>query len=331
MTAAIALRSIIAAVFALLLFLGIVTIPLAPLPLFYVGLTASPSALLLAGALYAVLAATLIGWPLAVTTLLLFTLPAFALTRLSLLSRIRSDVPDVASVDARQSYEFYPAHKLILWVTGMAVVLTSLMFGRFAHEDGGLPAVFISLLTSEPTTAALFGLDELGLETGAMKVIVATMLVTAGASWAISLIATMVLAQRLAEWTKLNLRPKQDYDGLSLPSFLDALLVGSIILSFFLDGAWSIYFAALALCLLIPYFLLGLSVIHAISRPLDARVWILSALYLFLLLFLWLGILVALLGLIEPLVRLRQRFGIPNAAQKQPKTRSDDTDPPEKE
>ncbi len=331
MTAAIALRSLIAAVFALLLFLGIVTIPLAPLPLFYVGLTASPSSLLLAGAVYAVLAATLIGWPLALTTLLLFTLPAFWLTRLSLLSRIRSDASAAAPKDTGQSYEFYPAYKLILWVTGMAIMLVSLMFGRFANEVGGLPAVFISLLTSEPTTAALFGLDELGLEDSSMRVVVATMLVTAGASWAISLIATMVLAQRLAEWTKLNLRPQQDHDELSLPSFLDALLLGSIILSFFLEGAWSIYFAAIALCFLIPYFLLGLSVIHAISRPLDARVWILSTLYLFLLLFLWLGILVALLGLIEPLVKLRQRFGILNTARKQPKTRSDDTDPPEKE
>jgi hypothetical protein len=331
MTAAIALRSIIAAVFALLLFLGIITIPLAPLPLFYIGLTASPGGLLLAGVLYALLAATLIGWPLAITTLLLFTFPAFALTRLSLLSRIRGDAETAASQAPQKNYEFYPADKLVLWICGMAVVLTSLMFGRFAYEDGGLPAVFISLLTNEPSTAALLGLNELGLESSALEMVVATMLVTAGASWAISLIATMLLAQRLAEWTKLNLRPQQTYDDLTLPSYLDALLVGSIILSFFLDGAWSIYFAALALCFLIPYFLLGLSVIHAISRPLDARVWILSALYLFLLLFLWLGILVALLGLIEPLVRLRQRMGTPKMAQKQPKTRSDDTDPPEKE
>lgn len=333
MTAAIALKSTIAAVFALLLFLGIVTIPLVPLPLFYVGLSTSPAGLIFSSLVFALLSAALIGWPMAITSILLFTLPAFALTRLSLMSRIRAHdlAPGSEAQPSDPRYEFYPAQKLILWATGMGIIITSLMFARFANEDGGLPAVFVAMLTEQPATAALLGLDDMSIDAAALRMVVITMIVSAGASWAISMIFSLLGAQRLSEWTTVNLRPKQNFDDLSLPPYLDIFLVSTIVLSIFLDGAWSVYFVALALCFLIPYFLLGLSVIHAISRPLDARIWILSALYLFLLLFFWLGILVALLGIIEPMLRLRQRYGPEKVAQKQQTNRTDDKDPPEKE
>lgn len=225
-------------------------------------------------------------------------------------------------------HEFYPPSALVLWIVLGAITLISALYGVFASSLGGLPAALINLLSQQPTAVNIFGLETFGLSDEALKALAFSMLVSMGASWTITIALNMVLAQRLAEWIGTNLRPKQNFDELRFPALLDGFLLLTIILSYALGGAWSIYFGTIALCIFVPYFLLGLSIIHAIARPLENRVWILGALYIALLLFAWIGIAVAMVGLLDPHLRLRKRFA-PNAVKsEQQNTRRD---PPEKE
>ena len=57
-----------------------------------------------------------------------------------------------------------------------------------------------------------------------------------------------------------------------------------------------------------PFFLLGLAVIHTLSRQLGARKMILAGLYTLLIIVGWLSAVIVLLGVLEQWISLRQRF-----------------------
>ena len=59
----------------------------------------------------------------------------------------------------------------------------------------------------------------------------------------------------------------------------------------------------------VPYFFMGLAVIHTLSRPWSARTLALAMFYLFLIVFHWPVAVIAALGLVEQWVGLRQRIG----------------------
>jgi hypothetical protein len=59
--------------------------------------------------------------------------------------------------------------------------------------------------------------------------------------------------------------------------------------------------------LLTAYMLLGFAVIHATTRPLSGRVFILGASYLSIMLFRWPALAVALIGLVDAALDIRGR------------------------
>ena len=75
----------------------------------------------------------------------------------------------------------------------------------------------------------------------------------------------------------------------------------------FLPGLPGLLATGLAGALLFAYVLQGLAVIHVYSRGMPMRVLLLATVYLGILLLGWVAILVAILGLAEPLLGLRQR------------------------
>jgi hypothetical protein len=102
-------------------------------------------------------------------------------------------------------------------------------------------------------------------------------------------------------------RPWPDLAELRCPApaalvFLAAALAGSVLTE--LPGALC---RILAASLLIAYVLVGFAVLHALTRHLQSRYFVLASAYAAVLVFQWPTLIVLLLGLTDPLFDLRAR------------------------
>jgi len=123
------------------------------------------------------------------------------------------------------------------------------------------------------------------------------------ASWTLGLLFNGALAQGLLVRFGHNLRPTPELADIRLPAAWLGVLLGALALSS-LGGSMGIFGKTLAAIAIVPYFLLGLGVIHGFLRPWKGRMAILVLFYG--LLFLWpIPVLVAGLGVLSAVLRLR--------------------------
>jgi hypothetical protein len=135
---------------------------------------------------------------------------------------------------------------------------------------------------------------------------------TIAAYWMLLLAINLYLAGRVARASGRLVRAWPDLHALTPPAWLSLLLAGAMAL-WMTSGVTRLVGASMAGALLIAYALLGLSVLHAIAR---GRVpWILWIAYAALLnpAGPYALVVLALLGLVEPLLGLRSRFSKPPA------------------
>ena len=124
-------------------------------------------------------------------------------------------------------------------------------------------------------------------------------LVTGFASWPLILLGTLQCAQALAQYSGNNLRPADTHDQLKMPIWFDFVL-GLSLLGAWVASDWPATLSAVfAAILLGAYFLLGLAVIHAISRHWNGRGFLLGVLYFLVFVMAWVIIPVSLMGLLD--------------------------------
>jgi len=104
------------------------------------------------------------------------------------------------------------------------------------------------------------------------------------------------------------LRPWPNLHALELPNALLLVFAGALAASF-LPGLPGLLATGLAGALLFAYVLQGLAVIHVYSRGMSLRPLLLATVYIGILLLGWVAIIVAIVGLAEPLTNLRHRTG----------------------
>ena len=102
------------------------------------------------------------------------------------------------------------------------------------------------------------------------------------------------------------LRPWPDLHALELPNAFLLIFAASLAASF-LPGLPGLLATGLAGALLFAYTLQGLAVIHVYSLGMQFRGVLLATVYLAILLLGWVAIVVAIIGLAEPSLGLRQR------------------------
>lgn len=132
-------------------------------------------------------------------------------------------------------------------------------------------------------------------------------------SWLVMVLVNLVLAQGVLERFKRNLRPRPEAATIALPAWYTLVTVGAAAaaLAARLLGLDTVGFIArnMTLALLVPYFLVGLAVVHVWARQWPARLAILAGFYLLLLVLGWLSMVtVAALGFMEQWLFLRRRF-----------------------
>ena len=114
------------------------------------------------------------------------------------------------------------------------------------------------------------------------------------------------LAGTIAKAFGQTLRPWPDLHSLEIPGVLVAVFAGALIASF-VPGVIGLIGFGFAGAMLFAYVLQGLAVIHVYTLGMQFRPLLLAGVYLGILFLGWLAILVAILGLGEPLFGLRAR------------------------
>lgn len=278
---------------------GLVLAYLAQLPLFAVGLSAGFAAASIAS--LAGLVVVAVSFPLDKTALFALTmaLPVVVLVNRALLSR----------TGPGGTVEWYPPGYLLAMLNALALaLLVGAALVLWGHEGGMVGAIRAHVAEMARGTTP----PEAGDLTAALEQSLIVRFVPAAVltSWQLMVIVNGLLAQGVLASFGRNLRPGAPFVELELPRWPFWALGLSVLLSL-APGQWGDLGANAAAVAALPFLFLGLSVIHALAARRRARVFILIAVYFFLLIAGWPALIVAALGAAEPWLRLRQRFAGP--------------------
>jgi hypothetical protein len=277
---------------------------LAPLPLCLAGLGWGGMA-----ALFSALASTLvIAVSLGPVTAAVFAIsvaaPTALLTHLALLSRpaVSPQGHHVAAL------EWYPAGRIVGWAALMAGLLAGILVLALGYDQASYRESIREILSH----SALKELDRDGTlftedTIAALSGVLARALPAAFAViWLTITLFNLWMAGLIVDASGRALRPWPDLHALELPNSLVLIFAGALAASF-LPGLPGLLAIGLAGALLFAYALQGLAVIHVSTRNVPLRNLLLITIYLGILLLGWVVIVVAIIGLAEPLLGLRQR------------------------
>ncbi|MBA4132647.1 MAG: DUF2232 domain-containing protein [Hyphomicrobium sp.] len=233
-------------------------------------------------------------------------IPAVILTYLALLNRpYQPDGAETATV------EWYPVGRLVLWAAVMAgsiTLIVLLVIGQdFDELRTGLKQYLSeSIKTNMPPDATGAALDDQQLET-MTNIMVAVMPAASAVSWLTALVVNLWLAGRITLASGQLQRPWPDISAMDFPPGTALMLIASMLGAGAKGIAGAVGTAFLG-AFFLAYVFAGLAVIHYVTR---ARAWRpigLWMLYIGLLVVaVWIAVFIALVGLAERPLRLRER------------------------
>lgn len=273
---------------------------LAPLPLMVVGLALGPKAAAIAAASGIAVALVIAGLAAATVFASLHALPAALLVERALApgSWTGNDGARAAGVALAS---------LAVFVTVLAGAIAVI------GADGGGIETAVRGFLDQGVALTMSGLPE-----DARERFVATaapmFLGLTGVSWQLLIAMNGVAAQRLVSRRGRAVRPTPEWSKLTLPDWFAWTLVGAAAISLVTSGDAQYLARNAAKILAVPYFFLGLTVVHALARRSAVKGLLLGVFYVVLVLFtLVAGAIVAGLGMIEQWVGLRERIAAPPA------------------
>lgn len=270
---------------------------LAPLPLGLAGLGWGASAAAIAGLVATLLIALVLGPDPAGAFAMSAGMPTALFTYLALLSR-----PIAAQADGTKAgTEFYPPGRLLGWAAILAGVLAAAMILYLGPDAKTYEAEIGKLVDA----SALKQVDPEGKIFNA-QVIARALPAAFAIIWLCVTLFNFWLAGLIVNASGHAMRPWPRLDRLDLPNAFFIVFTVALIGSF-LPGLPGLMATGLSGALLFAYVLQGLAVLHAYTRGFAYRSLLLGGLYLAIILIGWVAIAIAILGLAEPMLRLRER------------------------
>ena len=277
---------------------------IAPLPLMIAGLGWRSFTSALGAVFGAAVAASMAGPRGGVGFALAVAVPAVWLSALALLARPRAP--------GDPALEWYPVGRLLLWAGLLAAVFVFatlvLSFGETGFETR-VAALFAEALRQHGVAESEAGAIALWLARIAPSV--------SAVLWMLTLLANLWGAGRIVRASGRSQRPWPDLGSVSLPPAAAPGLAVAVA-ALFMPGFVRVGAGVLASVLIAAFMLVGLAVLHSVTRGRTARPVMLGALYAGLVLLPWTGLLLALVGLAEPVLKLRRRRqarALPNGPQ----------------
>jgi hypothetical protein len=277
---------------------------LAPLPLCLAGLGWGGVAAALSALIGTIVVALAFGPAMAAVFAVSIAVPVALLTHLALLSR------PVPTAEGQQSaaLEWYPPGRLVGWAALMAGLLAGLLvlflgYDQDSYRESIREILGHSALKELDRDGTLFTEENIakisGLIARALPAVFAVL-------WLIITLFNLWIAGIIVDASGRALRPWPDLHALEIPNAFLLIFAASLAVSF-LPGLPGLLATGLAGALLFAYTLQGLAVIHVYTQAMPLRGLLLAILYLAILLLGWIAIVVAIIGLAEPSLGLRQR------------------------
>lgn len=277
---------------------------LSPLPLCLAGLGWGRATVLVAAVAGTLVLALAISVPLGLIFGLMLALPIATLVHLLLLAR-----PTTPQEGAGPgTLEWYPPGRLVGWAAVMAGCLSCVAVLALGPDMEAYRQSVGNLLKPELIQA----LDPEGSiftpeNVENLKLVLARALPgVLAAVWLIIVLFNLWLGGLIVEASGRGLRPWPKLHDLEVPNAFVAVFAVALVLSF-VPGIIGLLATGFAGAMLFAYMLQGLAVIHSYSRGLSLRPLLLAAIYLGILLLGWVAIVVAIIGLADPLLGLRSR------------------------
>lgn len=289
-----------ASAFALILFY------LTPLPLCLAGLGWGAQAVIVSALSGTFIVGVTLGPGPAAIYALAIAAPTALLVYLALLSR-PAVTPEGVSLGTA---EWYPPGRLVGWAALIAGLLAGLFVLILSYDQETYRAAIEQMLRHGPLKeldpdGTLFTEDKIGN----IAALLARALPAAFAAiWLTITLFNLWAAGLIVNASGRALRPWPDLHSLELPNGLVLVFAIALGLSF-LPGLPGLLATGLAGALLFAYVLQGLTVIHVYSQGLPFRGLLLATVYLGILLLGWVVLLIAIVGLAEPLFGLRRGSG----------------------
>lgn len=243
------------------------------LPIFLAGLGWGTVAGIAAG-LTGTLVVALLGWKAALIFAASQAVPAVVLSHLALLSR---ETP--AETGRTPVVEWYPAGRLVIWAAAMAGIPAALWLLFFGGEIETLKTALAPHIT-ELIKSQMPPDNQPGpVEVEKIINLVVNLLPSASAiAWMLALIVNLWLAGRIVTASGNFIRPWPDLAAITYPPAAPLALALATAGSF-LTGWPGLVASGFAAPLLFAYVLLGLAVIHFVTRGTPWRPFLLWALY----------------------------------------------------
>ncbi|MBR0831865.1 DUF2232 domain-containing protein [Bradyrhizobium manausense] len=283
--------------------ISLVLVYLAPLPLMLAAIAWGPLCGAIAGLVATLLIATALSPPLALGYGLAFALPAWWLGHLAMLGRPAAD--GVAGSDAAPlQVEWYPLGRILLWIAALATLLTA---GSLFSLGSDAPAISEAMRRGFAKVLSLVSETTVTESDPVVGLMVAVIPVLVAASQMATLTLNLWLAAKVAAVSGRLHRPWPDLSGTSLPPMTLVALCIALAFSFF-GGMTGLLAVVVTTVLMMAYALIGLAVLHTITRDLANRAFWLAATYVIILMFSVSLVLLTGLGLADAVFGFRERF-----------------------
>ena len=227
-------------------------------------------------------------------------LPVLLIVYFAIQNRVRDGEGEDGAV------EWYPLGRLLGWLTILALAAFVIAYLVFMGAENGVRGATETYLRN-----VLGALQGVQADTAAIDQLISTMAVVfpavAAASWILMIVVNGVMAQKFLTASGNNLRPMPVYSETEGPVWPAAVVAFGALMTIF-GGNAGFFGVNLMMIGAIPFFFIGLAVLHSISAVWPGRLLLLIGAYLFLVLLVWPAAILALLGLIEHWVRLRERM-----------------------
>jgi hypothetical protein len=279
---------------------------LAPLPIMIAGLGWSHWAALVAALTGALALGIIFGLVFLLAFLAGAGVPAWWLGYLAMLAR---PVMVGANGQPAARLEWYPPGRLVVWAAVLAVIVVVAAIPNFGMDAESFRAGLSNALKTILTETA--APDSTSLATSArterlMNFLVSAIPPAAAVLATITNLFNLWLAARVVNFSGRLARPWPELSAMRFPPSLLAALALAVALSF-VDGLVGIIAGVLAASLLMAFGLLGLAVLHVITRGTQIRGIVLSLAYAAVLLLGWPMLAFCLLGLVDAAIDLRGR------------------------
>jgi hypothetical protein len=270
---------------------------LAPLPIMIVAVGWSHWTALVAVATAAAALALAFGEPLWIPIYLIGAgLPAWWLGYLALLARGNDD----------GSGDWYPPGRLVIWCTFIASVIVTIVMWNVRIDEQQFEAALKLTLDRMAKEYGSAAPDFTKIDVKrAGELIMSFVPPLAAATMMTAYALNFYIAGRVAMVSGRLKRPWPDLPALRFPKHTPTAFAVALLL-WFLPGMLGMVGSIVSGALIIAYALLGLSILHDVTRPLGDRVFILSAVYLILFVFWPASVLLAMFGVADSIFDFRK-------------------------